>query len=103
MTGTELRDLIRHKWGYSYDVQLRHTQGKLWLQIMWRYQEQVSFPMTEVEFCQHLDGITTYLRDWGVSEQVLQFVTQTKQKPRLGKAINVPLQVGDRAREWILE
>ena len=45
MTGTELRQAIVHKWDFSYDVQLRKTQGKIFLQVMWRYQEQQSFLM----------------------------------------------------------
>ncbi|MEO1559071.1 MAG: DUF3067 family protein, partial [Cyanobacteria bacterium J06632_19] len=31
MTGQELRQILIEKWGRSYDVQLRRTQGKLFL------------------------------------------------------------------------
>ena len=54
MTGKQLRQAIADKWNFSYDVQLRKTQGKIFLQVMWRYQEQQSFSMNDVEFMQHL-------------------------------------------------
>ena len=45
MTGQELHQLLQDKWGRSYDVLLRRTQGKIFLQIMWKYLEQASFPL----------------------------------------------------------
>ena len=102
MTGAELRQAIANKWDYSYDVQLRKTQGKIFLQVMWRYQEQQSFSMSEAEFMQHLDTIASYLSDWGVVEQVQKFIEKTTERPRLGKAVSMLLDLGDRASEWLL-
>ncbi len=102
MTGAELRQAIANKWDYSYDVQLRKTQGKIFLQVMWRYQEQQSFSMNEAEFIQHLDTIASYLSDWGVVEQVQKFIEITKERPRLGKAVSIPLQIGERSLEWLI-
>lgn len=103
MTGEELRQAIANKWDFSYDVQLRKTQGKIFLQVMWRYQEQQSFNMTEAEFLQHLDAIAAYLSDWDVVEQVQQFILITRERPRLGKAVSIPLQIGERSLEWLVE
>lgn len=102
MTGSELRQTIANKWNFSYDVQLRKTQGKIFLQVMWRYQEQQSFSMSEVEFLQHLDAIASYLSDWGVDDQVQTFIKTTKERPRLGKAVSIPLQIGERSLEWLV-
>ncbi len=102
MTGQELRDIIVAKWGYSYDIQMRKTPGKIFLQIMWKYQEQASFPLSESEYLQHLDTIGAYLAAMGSGEQVRQFIHKTTEKPRLGKAVSVLLDLGDRASEWIL-
>ncbi|TYQ26159.1 DUF3067 family protein [Pseudanabaena sp. UWO311] len=102
MTGAELRQAIANKWDYSYDVQLRKTQGKIFLQVMWRYQEQQSFSMSETEFIQHLDVIASYLSDWAVVEQVQKFIEITKERPRLGKAVSIPLQIGERSLEWLI-
>jgi hypothetical protein len=103
MTGAELCQAIAHKWDFSYDVQLRKTQGKIFLQVMWRYQEQQSFSMNKTEFIQHLDEIASYLSDWGVAEQVQTFIQTTKERPRLGKAVSIPLQIGERSLEWLVE
>ncbi|MEH1964039.1 MAG: DUF3067 family protein [Nostoc sp.] len=102
MTGQELRQMLLDKWGYSYDVQLRRTQGKIFLQVMWKYREQASFPLSEAEYQEHLDSIANYLHGLGGSTQVQTFIAQTRDRPRLGKAVSIPLDLGDRASEWIL-
>lgn len=102
MTGQDLRQLLLKKWGRSYDVQLRRTQGKVFLQVMWKYLEQASFPLTEMEYQAHLDAIATYLHGFGGTLQVEAFIQETKERPRLGKAVSIPLDLGDRASEWIL-
>ncbi|MDZ8027787.1 MAG: DUF3067 family protein [Nostoc sp. SerVER01] len=102
MTGQELRQLLVEKWGYSYDVQLRRAQGKIFLQVMWKYLEQASFPLTEAEYQEHLDSIASYLHALGGTAQVQTFITQTRDRPRLGKAVSIPLDLGERASEWIL-
>ncbi|RCJ30073.1 hypothetical protein A6770_21540 [Nostoc minutum NIES-26] len=102
MTGQELRQLLLEKWGHSYDVQFRRTQGKIFLQVMWKYLEQVSFPLSEEEYQAHLDTVANYLHALGGAAQVQTFITQTRDRPRLGKAVSIPLDLGDRASEWIL-
>ncbi len=103
MTGAELRRVLLEKWGCSYDVQLRQTGGKIYLQIMWRYLEQASFPLSEGEYLSHLDHIVTYLNDWQVTEQVLAAIQENRSRPRLGKAIGIPLQLPQGRRvEWLL-
>lgn len=102
MTGKELHQLLIDKWGYSYDVQFRRTQGKIFLQVMWKYLEQASFPLSEIEYQQHLDSIANYLHALGGTAKVQDFILQTKERPRLGKAVSIPLDLGDRASEWIV-
>lgn len=102
MTGQELHQLLLDKWGYSYDVQLRRTQGKIFLQVMWKYLEQASFPMSETEYREHLDNVANYLHALGGTAQVKTFIAQTRDRPRLGKAVSIPLDLGERASEWII-
>jgi Domain of unknown function (DUF3067) len=102
MTGQELRQLLVEKWGYSYDVQLRRTQGKIFLQVMWKYLEQASFPLSEVEYEEHLDSIASYLDGFGGATQVQKFIQETRERPRLGKAVSIPLDLGERASEWLV-
>ncbi|QZZ19012.1 DUF3067 family protein [Leptothermofonsia sichuanensis E412] len=103
MTGEDLRQILLNKWGRSYDIQLRRTQGKILVLIMWKYLEQVSFPLTEEEYLAHLDAIASYLQAWGSVQQVRAFIERTQERPRLGKAVSIALELGDRASEWILE
>ena len=102
MTGQELREKIVAKWDYSYDVQIKKTPGKIFLQVMWKYQEQVSFPLSEAEYLAHLDTIGSYLAAMGGVEQVQKFIEKTTERPRLGKAVSILLDLGDRRSEWIL-
>jgi hypothetical protein len=102
MTGQELREIITLKWNYSYDVQIKKTPGKIFLQVMWKYQEQVSFPLSEAEYLAHLDTIAAYLAAMGAVEQVRKFIEKTTERPRLGKAVSILLDLGDRTSEWIL-
>ncbi len=103
MTGKDLRQLLMDKWGFSYDVQIRRAQGKLFIQVMWKYLEQVSFPLSEDEYLEHLDQVATYLAAWGAIAQVESYIHKTREKPRLGKAVSIPIDLGDRASEWLLE
>lgn len=103
MTGSDLQQLLINKWGYSFDVQLRQVQGKIFFLVMWRYLEQVSFPMSESEYLEHLNAVVSYLASWGCVERVQTAIAQSREKPRLGKAVSIPLELGDRASEWILD
>jgi len=51
LTGEELAELIRDKWGARYDCRItrrRNGVGKLrfYLQVMWKFLEQKSFPLS---------------------------------------------------------
>lgn len=103
MTGKELHQLLLDKWGRSYDVQLRRTQGKIFLQVMWKYLEQASFPLSEADYQAHLDDIANYLSGLGCETHVKKSITETRERPRLGKAVSIPLDLGERAAEWFIE
>lgn len=103
MTGEELHQLLLSKWGRSLDVQIRRAQGKVFFQVMWKYLEQASFPMTEAEYLAHLNEMASYITAWGSTVQVQTFIEQTRERPRLGKAVSIPIDLGERASEWIVE
>jgi hypothetical protein len=102
MTGEQLQDALISKWGKSYDVQFRRTQGKIFVQVMWRYLEQASFPMTPLEYQEHLEAVATYLQGWGAFAHVMEVIATTRERPRLGKAISIPIELGERASEWLV-
>lgn len=103
MTGADLQALLIEKWGYSFDIQFRRTQGKIFLQVMWRYLEQVSFPLSEEEYLAHLSQVMLYLHEWGQVDYVQQWIAQTRDRPRLGKAVSIPLSLGERSLEWLTD
>jgi hypothetical protein len=103
MTGQELHQLILNKWGFSYDIRIRKVKDRIFLHIMWRYLEQASFPLSKSEYFEHLNAIANYLNAWGAIAQFKNFVAQTKERPRLGKAVSIPIELGDRTSEWILD
>ena len=103
MTGEQLHQILLSKWGCSYDIQLRRMKGRIFVQIMWKYLEQASFPLSEQEYLEHLEAIANYLHAWGGVQQVQNFIEKTRERPRLGKAISIPLDLGERTSEWILD
>jgi len=102
MTGKELQALIFNKWGCSYDVQVLRIKDRIYFQVMWKYLEQNSFPLSPKEYHSHLEQIATYLNSWGVVNQVQVGILEAKNRPRLGKAVSIFLDLGDRTSEWIL-
>ena len=103
MTGQDLRQLLLNKWGRSYDIQIRRTQGKIFVQVMWKYLEQASFPLSEAEYLEHLNTVASYLHAWGGAVQVQNYIQETRERPRLGKTVSIPLDLGERASKWLLE
>jgi len=103
MTGAELQELLVRKWGKSYDVQLRRSQGKVFVQVMWKYLEQASFPLSEEEYINHLETVVNYLKGMGGMAQFQKYIEKTPERPRLGKAVSIALDLGERSSEWIVE
>lgn len=103
MTGQELHQIIVSKWGYSFDLKFRRLHNQIFLQVMWRYLEQASFPLSEEEYLAHLDEVATYLAGWGQADYVRAAIRDTRDRPRLGKAVSIPLDLGERRSEWLLE
>lgn len=104
MTGQAFHQLMLGKWGRSYDVQLRKTQGKIFVQIMWKFWGQASYPRGLDAHLEHLTEVGNYIQALGMVESFQAAVSQVKGHPRIGKAISIPLDVdlGDRASEWML-
>ena len=102
MTGADLHRLLLDKWGKSYDLRIQRRRQRVLLMVMWRYQEQQSFPMSLEDYLEHLDSITEQLCEWGAAETVFAELRATPQRPRLGKAIAIPVDLGVRAAEWLL-
>ncbi|KAK9106375.1 hypothetical protein Syun_022386 [Stephania yunnanensis] len=107
-SGIDLATLIRNKYGRSYDVQLikKEFMGRnlLAMNVMWKYREQKSFPLTEEEYLLRLDGVANTLKCWGAVSHIRNSLAKLKERPRIGKAVSIFIDMdesGGRAREWI--
>lgn len=102
MTGQDLHQLLLDKWGRSYDIQLRRFKDKILVQIMWKYLEQLSFPLSRDDYFEHLETVANYINGFGGIDQVRNYIINTKECPRIGKAICIPLELGERSSEWMI-
>ncbi|KAK2979722.1 hypothetical protein RJ640_023432 [Escallonia rubra] len=107
-SGIDLATLIRNKYGKSYDVQLikKEFMGKnlLALNVMWKYMEQRSFPLSEEEYLLRLDDVANTLKCWGAVSHIRDSLRKLKERPRIGKAVSIFIDMdesGGRANEWI--
>mmetsp|Transcript_6857 Transcript_6857/g.11767 ORF Transcript_6857/g.11767 Transcript_6857/m.11767 type:complete len:128 (-) Transcript_6857:281-664(-) len=90
----DLHKLIVDKWGYSYDVQVRRVAAAndaIYVNIMWRYLEQQSFPLSQEEYFMNLQAIAELIVQWGAVDFFRSYVTATKEKPRVGKTVAIPM------------
>lgn len=106
--GADLAALIRNKYGRSYDVQLikKEFMGRnlLAMNVMWKYREQRSFPLTEEEYILRLDDVATNLKCWGAVSHIRNSLAKLKERPRIGKAVSIFIDMdesGARSNEWI--
>ena len=103
LSGTELLELLRLRWQASYDLQLVQRRGRLYLQVMWAYLEQQSFPLSPEAYAARLEEVAGLLNGMGVAGQVRHWLSTTAEKPRLGRAMGLALELPpERIGEYLL-
>lgn len=104
LTAAELLSILRERWGASYDLQLHRRAGRLYLQVMWAYLEQQSFPMDESTYREHVAEVLDVVNRLGLAGEVRQWLAETRDKPRLGKALSLQLEAkGPQAESMLRE
>lgn len=99
----EVLELIRSRWQASYDLQLVQRSGRLYLHVMWGYLEQQSFPLSPAAYEEQLEALVASLNGLGVAAQVRHWLQTTSDRPRLGKALSLPLELpAGRVSEFLL-
>ena len=98
----ELIDCLRQRWRATYDLQLVVRRQRLYLQVMWAYLEQQSFPMDEVTYRAHIAEVLDVVNRLGLAAEVRRWITTTRDKPRLGKALSLQLQAEGPAAQSLL-
>ncbi|MEB3323096.1 MAG: DUF3067 family protein [Synechococcaceae cyanobacterium] len=103
LRGEELAALLRSRWRASYDLQIVQRRGRLYLQVMWAHLEQQSFPLTAEDYAERLEALAGALNDLGAATQVRRWLSTTRDRPRLGRALSLALEPsGGRLGEFLL-
>ena len=103
LSGSELLELLRQRWQASYDLQLVQRRGRLYLQVMWAYLEQQSFPLSPDAYAARLEEVAGMVNGMGVAGQVRHWLLTTTDKPRLGRAMGLALELPpERLGEFLL-
>jgi hypothetical protein len=97
-------ELLRSRWQASYDLQLVQRRGRLYLQVMWAYLEQQSFPLDAAAYETRVRELVEVLNNLSVGDQVRAWLRTTCDRPRLGKAMSLALEPapGGRSSEFML-
>ena len=98
----EVIDLLQERWHASYDMQLVVRRKRMYLQVMWAYLEQQSFPLNEEEYRIHLAQVLDVVNRLGQAGAVRTWLTKTRDRPRLGKALSLQLQGEGRLEEFLV-
>ena len=103
LSSEEVLALLRSRWQASYDLQLVHRRGRLYLQVMWAYLEQQSFPLSPEAYAERIEAMVASLNGLGVAAQVREWLGTTRDRPRLGRAMTLPLVLPEgRASEFLV-
>ena len=103
LSAEEVLATLRRRWRASYDLQLVQRRGRFYLQVMWAYLEQQSFPLDAEAYGARLAELVASLNGLGVAAQVREWLNSTTDRPRLGKAMSLPLDLPPgRASEFLI-
>ncbi|MBK16875.1 MAG: hypothetical protein CMK49_02520 [Prochlorococcus sp. SP3034] len=91
-----------NRWGRKYDFRLFTRKNNLYFQMMWKFLEQESFPLTEEEYKSSLAEKLEILNRCGYSDEVRNWLRTVNSKPRLGRAVSLQLSVNEKMKEFLL-
>ncbi|KAG7669270.1 hypothetical protein Ndes2526B_g05569 [Nannochloris sp. 'desiccata'] len=112
LTGPALAELVYNKYEKWHDVGIvrRDIPGKtlVTLNVYHAHLGQRSFPMTEEEFKEKMDGVAALLEIWGKAEVIIDFMNSPvaprrglPSRPIVGNAVAIPLDLSnEQIAEW---
>jgi hypothetical protein len=89
--GKELRRVLRERFTVEYDVQPVVRNDRVYVHVLWRYFEQVSFYMEEPEWAEHTEAVADLLKKWGAVDYFCDYIATIKKRPVVGISLNVPI------------
>ncbi len=102
LTVDEVIMSFRCRWGVAYDLQLLVRNNRLYLQIMWGYLEQQSFPMSEETFKEHINEVLEIINRLGQSDFVREWIDRLEARPKIGRALSLELKGDERLEEFLV-
>ena len=93
---------LRRRWGVTYDLKLLIKRARIYLQMMWGFLEQQSFPLDEKTYRENLNRTLEIINRAGQSDFVRSWLKNVQAKPRLGRAITLSLPMDQRMSEFVL-
>ena len=102
LSADEVIACLRRRWKATYDIQLVVRRRRLYLQVMWAYLEQQSFPMNEPTYYKHLSEVLAVVNRLGLGSEVRSWLETTNSRPRLGKALSLQLQADEGLEEFLV-
>ncbi len=91
-----------NRWGKKYDFRLFTRRNNLYFQMMWKFLEQESFPLTEEEYKSSLAEKIEILNRCGYSDEVRNWLRTVNSRPRLGRAVSLQLSINEKMKEFLL-
>ena len=98
----EVVGCLRRRWGVTYDLKLLIKKDRIYLQMMWGFLEQQSFPIDGETFKENLNRTLEIINRAGLSNFVRNWLENVQAKPRLGKALTLALPRDQRMDEFVL-
>ena len=101
LTADEVVVCFKERWGVTYDLILVTRNRELYLQVMWAYLEQQSFPLDKDTYLLNLNKVLEVINRLGQSEIVRGWLATTRGKPRVGRPLILHLK-GSCLEEFVL-
>ncbi len=101
----EVEEIIRFlqkRWGVTYELKLLVKGKSLFLQMMWGFLEQQSFPWSEEKYREELAKIIDVINRLDQASEVRVWLLRQESKPRLGRALSLPLRADEGLEEFLL-
>ena len=98
----EIIHYLIYRWGKKYDFRLFKRGKYLYLQMMWGFLGQESFPLNEEEYKKSLADKIEILNRCGYSEEVRDWMKNVKSRPRLGRAVSLQLNINEKMKEFLI-
>ena len=98
----EVMRFLQKRWGVTYELKLLVKGKSLFLQMMWGFLEQQSFPWSEEKYREELAKIIDVINRLDQASEVRVWLLRQESKPRLGRALSLPLRADEGLEEFLL-